>query len=102
MRRAAKVDANQSEIVKGLRQCGCSVYITSQVGKGFPDIVVGFGGHTLLMEIKDGSLPPSGRKLTTDEQTFFEKWKGAAVVVNSLNEAIEAINETIKRYEKNR
>lgn len=99
MKRAAKVDANQKQIVAGLRKAGCSVLILSQVGKGCPDIAVGFGGFTILMEIKDGSRPPSERRLTDDEQKFFSKWKGSAVVVKSLDEAIEAINQTIRRDE---
>lgn len=100
MRRAAKIDANQKGIVEQLRKLGVSVAVTSQLGKGFPDIAVGFGGYTILMEIKDGSRPPSERRLTDDEQKFFSKWKGAAVVVNDLQEAIDAINETIKKNEK--
>lgn len=99
MRAASKVDANQKQIVAGLRKAGCSVLILSQVGKGCPDIAVGFGGFTILMEIKDGSKPPSARKLTPDEEQFFRTWRGSAVVIKSLDEAIEAINQTIKRDE---
>jgi len=99
MKRAAKVDANQKQIVQGLRNAGCSVLILSQVGKGCPDIAVGFGGFTILMEIKDETKPPSARKLTPDEEQFFRTWRGSAAVVKSLDEAIEVINQTIKRNE---
>jgi len=51
------------------------------------------------MEIKDGSKPPSARKLTPDEEQFFRTWRGSAVVIKSMDEAIEVINQTIKRDE---
>ena len=44
MRRAAKVDANQPATVKALRDAGMTVAVTSSLGKGFPDLVVGFRG----------------------------------------------------------
>ena len=70
MSRAKKVDANQGEIVSLLRQLGAKVCITSAVGGGFPDLVVQHRGRTMLVEIKDGSLPPSRRQLTKDQQVF--------------------------------
>ena len=48
MRRAAKIDENQPEIVDALRAMGCSVTILSAVGNGCPDILVGFRGINLL------------------------------------------------------
>lgn len=86
-RRAAKVDRNQPEIVEFFRKSGCSVAITSAAHDGFPDIVVGFGGITVLVEIKDGDLPPSGRKLTPDQVRFFSEFKGAKAVVKNIKEA---------------
>jgi hypothetical protein len=60
MRRAAKVDANHADIVKALRAAGCGVLDLSKVGNGCPDLLV-HAGVTVLMEIKDGSKPPSAR-----------------------------------------
>lgn len=96
MRRAARTDANQQEIVHGLRQSGCTVLDLSAVGCGCPDILVGRAGHNWLFEIKDGSKPPSARKLTIPEQAFFAMWRGNVQVVKSLDEAIDAINQTLK------
>ena len=87
MRRAGRVDANQPDIVRDLRQCGCSVAITSAVGDGFVDIVVGFRGINVLLEIKDGDKPPSKRKLTPAEADFHRDWKGQIAVVKSFDEA---------------
>lgn len=89
MRRAAKVDANQRAIVKALRSIGATVAVTSTVGQGFPDICVGYRGRSILMEVKDGSKPPSERKLTPDQKDFHAAWRGEITVVTSATEAID-------------
>ncbi len=91
MRRAAKVDRNQAEIVKALRQAGASVLCLHRVGQGCPDLLVGKNEVNLLMECKDGSLPPSGRSLSPDEAEFFEVWRGQVTVVHSPEEALREL-----------
>lgn len=91
MRRAAKVDTNQPEIVQALRAVGASVAPTHMIGRGFPDIVVGFRGVNFLLEIKDGDKPPSKRQLTADEAEWHEGWRGHVHVVESVDEAYRAI-----------
>ena len=86
MRKVAKADANQKEIVTGLRKLGFSVAVTSQLGSGFPDIVVGKNGRNYLFEIKDGAKPPSQKKLTEDELKFQSTWSGQYDVVESIND----------------
>jgi len=58
-----RVDNNQVQIVKALRDMGCTVEHLHAVGKGCPDIVVGFKGKNLLLEIKDGD-----KKVLTPDQ----------------------------------
>ena len=90
MRRAAKVDSNQADIVGKLRKIpGISVAVTSAIGNGFPDIVVGFRGRSHLIEIKDGAKTASRRKLTPDEIKFKDKWTGCYFVGNSFDEIID-------------
>lgn len=91
MSRAKRVDANQPEIVRALRQCGASVQPIHAVGKGVPDLLVGLQGRNVLLEIKDGSKPPSARQLTGDERDWHEAWRGQVVVVNSVDEALRAV-----------
>lgn len=101
--RAAKIDANQNEIVNALRKIGCSVQILSSVGKGCPDLVVGIGsgyGLNLFVEIKDGNKPPSAQKLTPDQVKWHSEWKGSKVVVNSVESAIDAVNNYRKEFGK--
>jgi Holliday junction resolvase len=90
-RRAARVDANQNEIVTMLRKMGYSVAISSDCGKGFPDIVVGRSGKNYLFEIKDGNKPPSAQKLTDAEQQFADAWKGQYNVITCLDDAIKIL-----------
>lgn len=91
MRRAARVDDNQKQIVEALRRVGASVLITSQLKNAF-DILVGYKGINYIMEIKDGNKPPSQRKLTKGEQNFKDNWKGGEYyIVNSINEALNII-----------
>ena len=91
MRIAARIDANQREIVKALRGAGASVHPSHQAGKGFPDLVVGFRGVTLLFEVKDGEKPPSERKLTPHQQDFFNSWEGQIDIVISVKEALDTL-----------
>jgi Holliday junction resolvase len=91
MRQIARIDTNQPEIVQALRDIGASVAITSMIGAGFPDIVVGYRGVNYLIEIKDGAKPPSKRQLTFDEQKFHDLWRGTVIVVNSVDEALKVI-----------
>tara|TARA_R110000824_G_scaffold188467_1_gene369789 strand:- start:1031 stop:1318 length:288 start_codon:yes stop_codon:yes gene_type:complete len=92
MRKRARVDHNQAEVVFALRTAGAFVQSLATVGDGCPDLLVGFQGETYLMEIKDGRKPPSARKLTEDEGRWHERWKGGAcAVVKSQIEALEMI-----------
>ena len=91
MRRAARTDDNQQQIVKQLRQLGCSVAITSMIGKGFPDLVIGYKNKNFLVELKDGSKPKSQKGLTMDEAKFFTAWKGQCDKCESLEEVCRII-----------
>jgi len=88
MRRAAKVDANQSEMVADLRACGVSVQPLHSVGGGVPDLLCGFRGRNVLIEVKDGSKPPSARKLTKDQVEWHGAWRGQVAVAKSTEEAL--------------
>lgn len=91
--RKAKVDANQPLIVGFLRKAGCSVAITSAAHDGFPDIVVGYKGVTVLAEIKDGSLVPSKRRLTPKQVEFHNEFTGAIVILESIEHAAALLNK---------
>lgn len=91
MRYAAKIDRNQPEIVAALRDVGASVEPLHRVGKGCPDLLVGFRGVNYLLEVKDGELAPSDRKLTQAQAEWHPAWRGSATVVLSADDALKAI-----------
>lgn len=91
MRRAAKIDDNQTEIVAALRKLGASVQILSAVGQGCPDLLCGFRGKNILLEIKDGNKVISAQKLTPDQVDWHRRWQGQKAVVNSVDAAIQVI-----------
>jgi Holliday junction resolvase len=82
-----RVDANQKDIVSFFRKLGCSVQILSSVGKGCPDLLLGYRGKNYLIEVKNGALPPSSQKLTPHEAEFHEGWKGHVSIINSIDAA---------------
>ena len=88
MRRKARVDTNQAQVVKELKQAGVSVLHTHQLGEGAPDIIVGYGHTNLLVELKDPDKPPSKRRLTPDEQEFFDTWRGEVIVAHRAEDIL--------------
>ena len=91
MRRAAKIDANQDEVVKALRAVGASVQSLAATGKGCPDLLVGFRGVNYLMEVKDGNKRPSEQLLTDDQVIWHKHWLGTVQVVNSSEKALRIL-----------
>jgi hypothetical protein len=93
VRRAARVDANQPEIVEALRAVGAHVLHTHQLKNAF-DILVGFRGQLYIMEIKDGNKPPSRHKLTDGEEQCADGFAAVGVdyyVVLSVEDALRVI-----------
>jgi hypothetical protein len=90
--RAARVDQNHDQVVIALRSAGATVQSLAGVGKGVPDLLVGYKGQTLLMEVKDGFKPPSKRSLNEDQLRWHGSWKGGALaVVDSPDAALRMI-----------
>lgn len=96
MRIRARTDANQTQIVAALRGVGATVQHMHQLGKGCPDLLIGFRGVNYVMEIKDGDKPLSAQRLTPDEQAWVFGWGGAVDVVNSVDDALDRIG-AVKR-----
>ena len=86
MRRAAKVDANQEEIVSALRAVGASVQSLAPVGKGCPDLLVGFRGSNYLLEVKAGRGQPNDL-----QQRWHTEWCAPVFVVRCAQDALQAI-----------
>jgi hypothetical protein len=83
-----KTDSNQAEIVKALRDYGCSVTPIHMVGGGCPDLLCGIKGKNILLEVKG-----KGKLLNNKEALWFGSWKGQAEIVYSPEGAIMVIEE---------
>jgi hypothetical protein len=71
MRYAARVDKNQTQIISALRAVGAYVWII-----GLPvDLLVGYKGHTFLVEVKNGPR----KRLTALQEDFFANWSGSTL-----------------------
>jgi len=76
----AKRDANEASVFAILRAHGLSVYPLD-----LPlDAVVGYGGRTYLVEVKDGPKAPMRPK----QVEFFRDWPGHAIVIRDNDEAV--------------
>ena len=93
MRRAARVDENQAEIVAALRQIGASVQSLASVGCGCPDLLIGLRGRNCLLEIKNPKQDASHRRLTPDEEGFLKCWRGQYAVVMTVEQAIREVTK---------
>ena len=71
IRRAARIDANQTAVVSALRTAGAYVWII-----GLPvDLLVGYKGHSFLVEVKNGPR----KRLTALQEDFFNNWSGSTL-----------------------
>ena len=79
-----RVDGNQAEIVADLRGIGATVQHLHMVGKGCPDILVGYRGNNWLFEIK-----MKNGKMTPDEITWHSDWNGRVITIRNSRMAID-------------
>jgi hypothetical protein len=91
IRRAARVDNNQKEIVEALRQIP-----SVSVEVGHDDCLVGFEGKTYWFEIKDKrALNKEGKVREGEKQKsqkrLSETWKGHYQIVSSLDEILKTL-----------
>jgi hypothetical protein len=82
-----RADHNQAAIVRDLRELGVSVAVTSSVGFGFVDLVVGFRGRNELLEIKNAS--PVGWKYTPAQRRFHDTWQGTILTFDNAQAALD-------------
>jgi hypothetical protein len=99
MRHAARKDANHNAIAAALRQIGCSVHELHAAGDGVSDLLVGYRGRNVLIEVKDGDKPPSARRLTPAQMIFRAEWRGQYDVAETVDQAIAIVQRvTLGRH----
>lgn len=92
--KAKRVDSNQKELVKQIRQIpGTRVAHIHTVGQGVPDLLVSFRGFNYLFEVKDGKKSKSEKKLTAPEEKLHDSWTGRIDIVENINDVLKILNE---------
>ena len=91
---AARKDRNHNEIADIFLKFGWSVLDISRL-KNCCDMFVSKAGRTVALEVKDGLLPQSKRKLTEGEAVFMKSWGGEYRIITSVDEALKVVNEII-------
>lgn len=88
MYRPKRVDENQKTIVHTFIALGASVLNLSTVGRGCPDLLIGYKGKSVLVEIKRNDKAT----YTEPQIKFMQNWRGGAVSrIDSVDAAIRLI-----------
>jgi hypothetical protein len=90
VRRWGKPDGNQAAIIEALEGIPeCSVLVLSAVGGGCPDLLIGYRGANLLVELKNPDVYYNPKLPTMVKQDEFRKtWKGRVIKAYTLKEII--------------
>lgn len=96
MRRAARKDANHNAVASEFERLGCSFIDLSGTPCGF-DGAAGYGGLSIMVEIKDGEKPPSARKLTPNEEKVHARWTGGKRLVMNMDD-VAATVKTLREW----
>ena len=90
MRRAARTDSNQQAIVEALRAIpGCDVISLAPLGRGMPDILVGYRQFNFMVELKNPEYPNAHKDRLERQQSFRDNWPGQCMQASSVLEIIE-------------
>lgn len=90
MRRAAKRDYAEAEVIAALQDMKASVYRLDQP----LDILIGYRGRTVIAEIKTGK-----GKLNENQIKFIESWNGGDIpILRNSQDAINLITTWEQRW----
>lgn len=91
-------DANQPAIVEALQCAGYTTQSLASVGLGCPDLVVGYAGVNILLEVKNPEAKHGGNPETKRAQkTWHDMWRGQVAVVRTPEEALEVCSAVLVR-----
>lgn len=86
---ARRVDANHRAVIEAMEEEGAAVTSLHKAGEGVPDALISVAGVWALVEIKDGSKPPSAQKLTEPQKAFWALHRdcGAWAIIRDVEAA---------------
>lgn len=85
-----RTDGNHDAVVHDLRKMGCAVLSLASLGKGAPDLLVGWKGRCWAFEVKNPLQPPSKCRLTPDEREWHALWEASGGQVDVIYSAEDA------------
>jgi hypothetical protein len=92
-------DANEPEIIAELEAVGAAVVRLDPSVAGLPDLLVGYRGRNILMEVKMPPGPQGGTShapLSEDQLAFMQAWPGPCVVVRTPKQALHALEDATR------
>ena len=90
-------DANHATIEREFRLCGATVVSLHTLGKGVPDLLVGFAGLDQLVEVKlptrtsDVGKKSPRTQLSNRQRGWHHSWLGREPVVVRTTEDVEKL-----------
>ena len=91
MRRAAKRDLNEPEIIAALEAVGCDVLRATDV-----DLIVGRAGRNYLLEVKRVKRATESR-IRPIQRRLRDTWHGQYAIVTTAQEALQAVGMVDER-----
>jgi len=94
--RLCRRDANHADVVKAFRSLGVPFIDVSHLEGLGCDLIARHltWGTAVLIELKDGRLPPSRRKLTESEKVMEAAFPESFVIALSVKDALAAVGLT--------
>lgn len=87
-----RTDNNQKALVEFARKCGIKVLVTSNLGQGFPDLIINFRGRLYFVEVKNNHTGYGKRGLNKNQLEMKEflgdvlfVWTCESDIVNFLS-----------------
>lgn len=74
-------DQGQQEAIALVRDLPASVEITTGLGRGKPDLIVGFQGLTTWVEFKREEKTAAQKRLRASQTDWLKTWRGSPVLV---------------------
>lgn len=103
IRRRARPDANQAQLVAELRARGYAVSDLSSIGGGCPDLFISKDGRAMLVEVKNAAARGGRKRGASDAEklarqaAWRERHPGVCVVAFTVEDVEEAFAQPSNR-----
>ncbi len=89
----AQTDKNHSSLLKLIRTIPkVTICDLSGTGGGCPDVMLGYMGQNILIEIKRPDVAPSASKLNDKQEEWHGKWTGQVAIVRTFDDVLGVLD----------